>query len=279
MSYFDAPDGTRLAYHVDGEGAPLVCLPGGPMRASAYLGDLGGLTRYRRLVRLDLRGTGASAVPTDPATYRCDRQADDVEALRAHFGRERIDLFANSAGAAIAIFYAIRYPDRVGQIVLAAPSPRAAGLRVSGEERRAVVSHRRGEPWFADAYAAFERLSAGMVTEADIAAIAPFHHGRWDEVHQAFEARRAHECNAEAADRYYAEGVIDAVAIREGLAHVDASVLVIAGEYDLDLPPGCAAEFTALFPHGRLVVQPRGGHFGWLDDPDWFVRAVTEFLL
>lgn len=279
MNFFDAPDGTRLAYHVDGEGAPLVCLPGGPMQASAYLGDLGGLTRYRRLVRLDLRGTGASAAPADVSTYRCDRQADDVEALRRHLGRERIDVFASSAGAAIAIFYAIRYPDRVGQMVLAGPSPRTAGLRVSAEERQEVVSHRRGEPWFADAYAALERLAAGTVTEADIAAIAPFHYGRWDETSQAFDARRAYERNAEAADRYYADGVIDATAIREALAHNDVSVLVIAGEYDLGLPPRCAAEFTALFPRGRLVIQPRGGHFGWLDDPDWFVRTVTEFLL
>jgi hypothetical protein len=45
MPAFTAPDGTELAYHVVGEGEPLLCLPGGPMRASAYLGDLGGLAR------------------------------------------------------------------------------------------------------------------------------------------------------------------------------------------------------------------------------------------
>ncbi|MGW0584743.1 alpha/beta fold hydrolase, partial [Streptomyces sp. NPDC002920] len=49
MPTFTAPDGTGLAYHLRGEGAPLVVLPGGPMRASAYLGDLGGLTARRRL--------------------------------------------------------------------------------------------------------------------------------------------------------------------------------------------------------------------------------------
>src|SRR5690606_8703383 len=111
------------------------------------------------------------------------------------------------------------------------------------------------------------------------AAIAPFHYGRWDATSQAFDARRAHERNAEAADRYYADGVIDLAAIREALAHVDATVLLIAGEYDLGLPPPTAAEFAALFPNGRLMVQPRGGHWAWLDDPDWFVRTVTEFLL
>lgn len=71
MPSFTAVDGTELAHRVVGEGEPLICIPGGPMRASSYLGDLGGLSETRRLVLLDLRGTGRSAVPDDPATYRC----------------------------------------------------------------------------------------------------------------------------------------------------------------------------------------------------------------
>jgi pimeloyl-ACP methyl ester carboxylesterase len=65
MPAFAAADGTELAYHVRGAGAPLVCVPGGPMRASAYLGDLGGLSAHRQLIMLDLRGTGIGGC-TDP---------------------------------------------------------------------------------------------------------------------------------------------------------------------------------------------------------------------
>lgn len=72
MATFAASDGTTLAYRSIGAGDPLVCLPGGPMRDSAYLGDLGGLGACRTLVVLDLRGTGRSAVPADVSTYRCD---------------------------------------------------------------------------------------------------------------------------------------------------------------------------------------------------------------
>ena len=36
MPVFNAFDGTELAYHVVGAGEPLICLPGGPMRASAW---------------------------------------------------------------------------------------------------------------------------------------------------------------------------------------------------------------------------------------------------
>jgi len=102
MPIFTAPDGTTLACHLRGEGEPLVVLPGGPMRASAYLGNLGGLDAHRRLALLDLRGTGDSSVPKDPSTYRCDRLVDDVEALRVHLGLERMDLLAHSAGGSLA---------------------------------------------------------------------------------------------------------------------------------------------------------------------------------
>ena len=106
METFKTPDGTLLACHRIGGGDPVVCVPGGPMQASSYLGDLGGLAARRALALLDLRGTGASAAPADPATYRCDRQVDDLEALRRHLGLDRLDLAAHSAGATIALLYA-----------------------------------------------------------------------------------------------------------------------------------------------------------------------------
>src|SRR5918995_3787249 len=138
-------DGTRLAHHRAGEGPPLVCLPGGPMQASAYLGDLGGLSAHRSLVLLDLRGTGESAVPADPTSYRCDRLVDDVEALRAHLGRDRVDLLGHSAGGTLAVLYAARYPDRIGRLALVTPSPRAVGLEITDAARRQVAELRRGE--------------------------------------------------------------------------------------------------------------------------------------
>ena len=161
MPSLSGADGTRLAYHRAGEGAPLICLPGGPMQSSAYLGDLGGLTAHRSLVRLDPRGTGESAAPADPASYRCDRQVDDVEALRAHLGQDRVDLLGHSAGGTLAVLYAARHPDRVGRLALVTPSPRPVGLEISDADRRTVAELRRDEPWFPDAFAAFERIWSG----------------------------------------------------------------------------------------------------------------------
>jgi hypothetical protein len=57
MPTFSAPDGTHLAYHMFGEGIPVICLPGGPMQDSVYLGDLGGMSAYRQLIMVDHRGS------------------------------------------------------------------------------------------------------------------------------------------------------------------------------------------------------------------------------
>lgn len=248
------------------------------MRASEYLGDLGGLSAHRTLLGLDLRGTGESAQPADPATYRCDRLVDDVEALRTHLGLDRIDLLGHSAGGSLAVLYAARHPDRVGRLVLACPSPRPVGVEIGDADRREVAELRRGEPWFADAFAAFERIWSGDFSDANWPAIAPFSHGRWDADRQAFTAREADAINADAAAAYYAADALAPDATRVALTRLTAPVLLLAGEYDVGLPPKRAAEYAALFPAAELVVQPGSGHFPWLDDPAWFVRAVAAFL-
>ncbi|GGQ74246.1 alpha/beta fold hydrolase [Couchioplanes azureus] len=277
-TFFYAPDGTRLAcHHAGGPGEPLIVLPGGPMHAAAYLGDLGGLSAYHPLALPDLRGTGDSAVPADPETYRCDRQVGDVEALRVHLGLERPSLVAHSAGATLALLYAARHPDRVGRLVLVTPSPRPVGLAIADADRREVAERRRGEPWFPEAFAAFERIWAGQATPDDWAAIGPFSYGR-DAAARSRRAREANHHHDEAAAAYYADGAFAPESVRAALGRLGAPVLLVAGELDVGLPPERAAAYAGLFPRAELAVQPGAGHFPWLDDPAWLTRRIAAFL-
>jgi proline iminopeptidase len=274
MPSFCAADGTELAYHVHGEGAPLVCVPGGPMRASAYLGDLGGLSAHRRLIMLDLRGTGESAIPEDPGSYRCDRLVDDVAALQDHLGLERCDLLGHSAGGNIAVQYATRHQARVSKLALITPSARSAGFDPDAETRRQVVKLRQGEPWFAEAAAAFERIAGGAGSQDDWEAIAPFFYGRWDAAAQAHSAAGQAQTNEAAAGIFGAEGAFDPSATRAALAAFGPPVLVLAGGVDLQWPQQVLAEAAAVFPAARFTVQPGAGHYPWLDDPGRFVSTV-----
>lgn len=277
-TFFPAHDATMLAYHVFGDGSPVVCLPGGPMQASAYLGDLGGLSAHRQLVMLDLRGTGESAEPEDHSSYRCDRLVDDVEALREHLGLDRMDLLAHSAGANLAALYLGRYPERVGKLALITPSVIAVGIQISGADRLAIAHQRSGEPWFAEAFAALEAIVAGNATDESWQAIAPFSYGRWDEAAQAHAAAGDGLRNDDAAAVFGADGAYDPERTRAQLARFESPVLVLAGEVDMGNPRRAMAEYAELFPKSEFVVQPGAGHFPWLDDADLFVEATAAFL-
>ena len=276
-TFFSAHDGTKLAYHVFGDGPPVVCVPGG-MQASVYLGNLGGLSAHRQLIMLDLRGTGQSAIPEDAATYRCDRLVDDVDALREHLGLDRMDLLAHSGGANLAALYVGRHPERVSKLALITPSVMAVGLQITGDDRLATARLRQDEPWFAAAFAALEAIVAGKATDDTWQAIAPFVYGRWDEVAQAHQAAGDRQKNKEAAAAFAAEGAFDPEATRTALARFEPPVLLLAGEVDLAAPPRVMAQFAGLFPNAELAIQPGAGHLPWLDDADRFVEATEAFL-
>ncbi|WP_433064408.1 alpha/beta fold hydrolase [Dactylosporangium sp. CS-033363] len=267
MATFTAFDGTVLTVVGAASPDPVICVPGGPMQASAYLDGLGSL-------RLDLRGTGDSAVPADVASYRCERQADDLEALRVHLGLEALSLLAHSAGAAIAVHYAARFPERVARLTLVTPSPRAVGIEVTDDDRRAIAVQRRDEPWFPAAFAALERIWAGAPADDDWAAITPFVYGRWDAGTAAHAAEGERRTNRTAAAAYYSGDFL----VGSGLDRVTAAVLVVGGELDIQLPPAHAARYAALFPNGSLALAPRAGHFPWLDDPGWFAATAGVTL-
>ncbi|WP_406858995.1 alpha/beta hydrolase [Streptomyces sp. HUAS MG47] len=276
MPQFTSYDGTRLACRTTGEGEPLVCLPGGPMRHADYLGDLGGLAAHRTLTVLHPRGTGDSARPADPATYRCDRQVADVEALRVHLGLERMDLLAHSAGGNLALLYAAAHPERVSSLVLVTPGLRAVGITVSDEEWDEATAVFRGQPWYAGTRAALDALGPESSLADAYAAAAPLAYGRWDDAARAHDA--AGRFNWEAVAAFYADGAFRPEATRAALAAVTAPVLVVAGEYDGGPTPARAAEAAALLPHAELVVQRGAGHFPWVDDPGALRRPIAAFL-
>ncbi|WP_189110712.1 alpha/beta fold hydrolase [Streptomyces camponoticapitis] len=278
MPTYSAPDTTQLAYHVFGEGPPLVCLPGGPIQSSDYLGELGGLSAHRQLIMPDPRGAGGSAVPADSASYRCDRLVDDVEALREHLGLDRMDLLGHSSGVNLAALYVARHPERVGRLALITPSVRAVGIPIPGEVRRETVRPRHDEPWFPEAYAALEAITEGRATADTWQAITPFSYGRWDEEAQTYESAGKAQRNDEAAGVFAGEGAFDPESTREALGRFERPVLLLAGEVDPGAPPVVAAEFAGLFPNAELVVQPGAGHFPWRDDPGRFMAATSAFL-
>lgn len=275
MTSFASYDGTRLAYTEVGTGPPLVCVPGGPGRAVAYLEDLAGLSATRTLVLLDPRATGHSEVPPDPASLRFDRMAADLEALREHLGLGTLDVLAHSAGCLVVQVWAGTSPSRVGSLVLVTPSDHLQGGSLA--DVPLIRASFRDEPWYPDAAAAQAELEDAPASQRAMLerATRPFFYGRWDERTQA-HAATADAQSSKRALLGFAAGLehLDL----GGLAGLGAPVLVVGGERDGLTGVDSVHRVAGCFAAAQVRVVPGAGHFPWVDEPRGFRSAVDPFL-
>src|SRR5215467_9817081 len=104
MNTFTTSDGLRLAYYIDDftnpwAKAPRVLLLHAAMgSAKRYFGWVPHLCRAYRVVRLDLRGHGASQVPPTDRALTLERLVTDVVELLDHLGLGATHIVGNSAG-------------------------------------------------------------------------------------------------------------------------------------------------------------------------------------
>lgn len=95
--------------------APLVILPGLCEDAEHYA-ELFGTRIGRDCIFVTIRGRGQSTAPANGYTF--DAQLSDVEAVIDAYRLERCILIGFSIGAAFALGYARRHPERVAGVVL-----------------------------------------------------------------------------------------------------------------------------------------------------------------
>ncbi len=279
MTTFTSPDGTRLAYAEVGAGPPLLCLPGGPGRAAAYLEELGGLSAERTLVLLDARATGRSEVPADPASLRFDRLAADVEALRSHLGLEQAEVLGHSAGAIVAQAWAAQHPTRVRSLALLTPSDHLQGG--TREDVAQIRAARGDEPWYADARQAELALPDASPGERRTLerAVRPFFYGRWDEQTQEHAASADRQMSRR-AELGFAAGAeqVDTGELLTELGRLDAPVLVVGAARDGVTGVAAAEHVAACFARARLEVLPAAGHFPWVDEPAAVHTLLRDWL-
>ncbi len=122
-------DGQRLAYYVDDFTDPwsrpdtVVLLHAAMGSSRRWFKWVPALSRRYRVVRLDLRGHGASEVPKREEGFSLQHLVDDVIELLARVGCESAHVVGNSAGGYVAQQLAIQHPQRVKTLALFAATP------------------------------------------------------------------------------------------------------------------------------------------------------------
>jgi 3-oxoadipate enol-lactonase len=134
MNSFVASDGIRLAYTIDDftdpwKDAPVLVLLHAAMgSARRYYAWVPLLARRYRVVRLDLRGHGASQIPPSERALTLQRLVADVAELLDHLGCDSAHIVGNSAGGYLGQQLAMTQSERVRSLLLFASTP---GLKKS----------------------------------------------------------------------------------------------------------------------------------------------------
>ena len=111
-------NGINLYYEMHGSGRPLVLIHGGLMSSAMFGPVLPALAADHQVVSVDLQGHGRTADIDRPLDVRL--MADDIAALIDHLRLDKPDLVGYSLGGGVAFFTAVKYPDKVGKLVMAA---------------------------------------------------------------------------------------------------------------------------------------------------------------
>ncbi|MEU5693781.1 prolyl aminopeptidase [Actinosynnema sp. NPDC020468] len=279
----DVGDGNRVYWEECGnpDGKPVVFLHGGPGGGSTP-----GHRRFfdpaaYRIVLVDQRGCGRSLPHAadddyDPAVNTTWHLVADLEALRAHLGVDRWQVFGGSWGSTLALAYAQTHPERVSELVV-----------------RGVFTMRRKEvDWFyaggtgflfPEAWAELTRFAPdgdvvgtyGRLLEDPDPAVhlpAAVAWSVWEastitllprpELVADFAKDRFALAFARIENHYMRHGGF----LEEGQLLRDAGRLagipgvIVQGRYDVATPPTTAWELHRAWPGSELVIVPDAGH-------------------
>lgn len=144
-----------MNYDQQGSGEPLILIPYLAADHACYAFQVAEYAKHFTCISLDLRGTGETE--TTEGAYTTELLADDVVAFMRALGISRAHVAGLSLGAAVGMWVAAKYPDRVTSLSLHSGWPKTDAFV------KAVV-----QSWQALAKA------TGNVTEMIISALFPW---------------------------------------------------------------------------------------------------------
>jgi pimeloyl-ACP methyl ester carboxylesterase len=118
MPYAKLENGMRMAYEIEGSGEPLLLVPALGRERTSWGAQKPKFIKSFTCISYDPRGCGQSEKTDDP--YTMDQMAEDAVQLLDALNIEKAHVLGYSMGSAVVQQMAIRYPDRMKSVVLAA---------------------------------------------------------------------------------------------------------------------------------------------------------------
>jgi aminoacrylate hydrolase len=251
----------ELHTEISGDGPPLLLVAGLGGKGSFWSAQIPHLQRHFRVITHDHRGTGGSS--RSAIVYSAGQMADDLIRLMDALRIERAHLCGHSTGGAVGQHVALRYPDRLGRLVLSGSwcGPDALFVETFRLRRQVLITcgpqayYMLGTllaapaEWTRERFASFEDHVAPRIADFP---------GLEIELSR-LSAVMSHD-------------------LRSEVHRIAARTLVLGAQDDQLTPPGFQRELAERIPAARLQVFDSGGHFFPITRAAEYNEHVLHFL-
>jgi pimeloyl-ACP methyl ester carboxylesterase/DNA-binding winged helix-turn-helix (wHTH) protein len=262
-------DGVRVAFATTGEGRPFV-------KAANWLTHIEydeqspvwrhlirDLSRDFTFVRYDQRGCGLSDRELDDDSFSLEAWVRDLEAVVDTLEPEPFPLLGISQGGAIAISYAIAYPERVSHLVLMGAYGRGRARRggaTDAEVHRALMTLTR-EGWGVEHSTHAQMFAASLIPR-----------GTPEQLRWLVDLQRV-SASSEGATRI--RDAFGSINVEHLLSRLTVPTLVLHSRGDQTVPFEEGRRLAAGIPNARLVPLDSDNHVLLEDEPAW-PQALAE---
>ena len=265
--------GINARYWRCGSGPPLVLLHGIGGSLEAWHRNIPTLSAGHEVIALELPGCGRTSAPPAYPKDTLGLFAQFVAAELDHLGLDRAVLVGSSLGGAVAIEYALRFPQRLDALILVS----SAGLSTAvGWPLRVLAVPGLGEWMSRPSRIASARSLRGIV--ADPAVITD------DEIDAAFQlaqlpgAQRSFLSMLRVYCSFFGLKRREISRIVGGLSRIDTPVLLIWGDRDPIVPVDSLQIALRHLQRAQAAVLPGAGHLPYVEQPEVFDRVLLDFV-
>jgi len=258
----------RMAWLESGAGWPVLLLHGFPLRADMWRPQLDHAPQGWRFIAPDLRGFGATRarpLPRDGGSEATMAEyAADIGDFMDHLELDDAIVAGLSMGGYIAFEMYRQAPARFNGLVLADTRPQAD--TPAGREGRAAMR------------ALLAREGPSAIAGQMLPKLLSQRTRTGDEPLVARVRRMIDEADPAGLDAAIAAMMTRPDSTAD-LPHIACATLVVVGEDDEITPVADAQAMQAVIPRSALAIVPGAGHLSNLERPDWFNKALGDFLL
>ena len=267
--------GREVAYRFEGDGPLIVLVHGMAGSAGTWDRVIPALAEQFAVLALDLPGHGSSSKPAD-GDYSLGSFASVVRDLMMTLGLDRGTIVGQSLGGGVAMQFAYQFPSRCERLVLVS----AGGLGRDVSPLLRILALPGVEYLYPVIFASVLR-DAGRGVLGGLRRIGLRPSAYADQIWRSYESLT--ESDGRAAFARTLRSVVDVtgqrVSARDRLPLArDVPTLIVWGADDAIIPSTHAADTAATLPGSRVEIFERVGHFPHCEDPDRFVRVLTDFI-